>query len=158
MFRRNGVDDYLIEIGGEICAGGVNPSGNDWHIMIVTPGGLENGTGDVFVDLTDCGMATSGNYRNYRDTPDGRIGHTIDPVTCRPVITDVFSATVIAPSAVLADALATACMVLTPGDAMQMIESVEGTEVLLIENVDQSDPRIRMTDGFKKYFHGNQKL
>lgn len=67
MLRRNGVEDYMVEIGGEIALGGLNPKGEKWHIMIDAP--IECDTAVVhsrmaLIEITDCGVATSGNYRN----------------------------------------------------------------------------------------------
>ncbi len=85
------------------------------------------------ISLTDCGVATSGNYRNFHDTQRyGRIGHTIDPATGMPVQTDVVSATVTAPTAALADAWATACMASTADSALSEIASAPGVECLLV--------------------------
>lgn len=158
MFRRNGVCDYMVEIGGEVCVSGHSPSNAEWKIMIVTPEQGVDGRNRILVSLTDGGMATSGNYRNFRDTDTGRIGHTINPVTCRPVVTPVFSATVIAPSTVLADALATASMVLAPDASIAMIESVSGVELLLIVEKSPGKYVLEMTDGFKNLIYGNQNL
>ncbi len=135
MMKRNGVDDYMVEIGGEICVGGHNPAREKWHIMIDTPSDSTIAPGRrglTTIGLTDCGIATSGNYRNYRDTSNGRIGHTIDPMTCRPVKSATLSATVIARDAMTADALATACMAMTAKAAMEMIEHEEGAEAMIV--------------------------
>ena len=82
--------------------------------------------------LTDCGVATSGNYRNYRDLDGRRVGHTISPLTGRPVETATLSATVIAPTAMEADALATACMAMPAADAMAMIDSLPEVGAMLV--------------------------
>ncbi|MCH5318530.1 MAG: FAD:protein FMN transferase [Paramuribaculum sp.] len=155
MFRRNGVENYMIEIGGEIAVAGHNSTGTDWNIMIVTPEQDSGSNEPLVVHITDCGMATSGNYRNFRDTESGRIGHTIDPSTCRPVDNKVFSATVIAKNTIFADAIATACMVLPPHKALEMAEKAEDVELLLIANVNGEKYEYLMTDGFKRYINGN---
>lgn len=113
MLRRNGVKDWLVEIGGEISLGGVSPDGGKWRVAVDKPDfGTPQPGRDPFtvVELTDCGMATSGNYRNRQSAGAGSFGHTISPLTGRPVETDVLSATVTAPTAMEADAVATACM------------------------------------------------
>lgn len=138
MFRRNGVTDYMIEIGGEIAMSGVNDRGKPWRIQIDSP--IMNDTAIVHERLAviapgDCGIATSGNYRNFRRDENGNpsFGHTISPVTGRPVSSMVASATVIAPGCMLADALATACMAMNPDSALAMIERIDGASVLLIK-------------------------
>lgn len=133
MMCRNGIFDYMIEIGGEIALRGVNARGEKWHIQIDTPdSGREGHDRLSVIEVTDCCIATSGNYRNYRDTGSGRIGHTISPVTGRPVISEVLSATVIAPTTMMADALATALMAMPPADGIAMIEHLPSAEALLI--------------------------
>lgn len=113
MLQRNGATGVMVEIGGEIALVGKNPQGEEWRIQIDTP---EVET-DVpqherleVVQVTDCGIATSGNYRNYHQSSQGRVGHTISPLTGRPVMGEVLSVTVIAPTCADADAYATAAM------------------------------------------------
>jgi len=135
MLRRNGCENYMVEIGGEIAVAGVSARGHVWRIMVDAP--IDCDTAVVHermavVEVSDCGVATSGNYRNYRETPDGRTWHTISPRSGRPAVTDLLSATVIAPDCMLADAYATACMARTVDSAMVMIESVPGVEALLV--------------------------
>ncbi len=77
-------------------------------------------------------VATSGNYRNYRVLADGsRAGHIISPATGRPLDSPVLSATVVAPSCMLADALATAAMAMQPDSALAMAAALEGVDMLL---------------------------
>lgn len=133
--RRGGATDYMVEIGGEIALAGTNPRGEPWHIMIDAP--VESRDSVVHselttVVLTDCGVATSGNYRNYRDLDGRRVGHTISPLTGHPVETATLSATVIAPTAMEADALATACMAMPAAEAMAMIGSLRGVGAMLV--------------------------
>ncbi|MBD5333070.1 MAG: FAD:protein FMN transferase [Bacteroides sp.] len=133
--RRNGVENYLVEIGGEIAASGKSPRGKAWRIMIDAP--VENDSTIVHssmavIGITDCGVATSGNYRNYRQTVAGKVWHTISPVTGRPAPTDLLSATVIAPSCMMADALATSCMAMSAREALSMISSIPEVQALLV--------------------------
>lgn len=109
MLRRNGCTDYMVEIGGEVSVSGLNPGSGKWRIRVDSPTCDEASLG--VLDITDCAVATSGNYRNYRDiAPDSVAGHTIDPTTGYPAPTRVLSVTVIAPVCALADALATSVM------------------------------------------------
>lgn len=135
MLERNGIKDYMVEIGGEIAMSGRNPRGEKWHIMVDAP--VEGDSVPVHerlavVELTDCGVATSGNYRNYRETAAGKVWHTISPQTGRPALTDLLSATVIAPTCMTADALATSCMAMSGDSALRMIENIPGCEALLV--------------------------
>ncbi|MDE6395593.1 MAG: FAD:protein FMN transferase, partial [Duncaniella sp.] len=135
MLARNGCEDYMVEIGGEIVLAGRSPRGREWRIMVDAP--IDCDTAIVHermavVELTGVGVATSGNYRNYRETPEGRTWHTISPTDGRPAITDLLSATVVAPDCMLAAAYATACMAQHADSAMAMIESLPGVEALLV--------------------------
>ncbi len=135
MLRRNGVEDYLVEIGGEIALAGRSPRGRDWRVMVDAP--VDCDTAIVHermavIELADGGVATSGNYRNYKTTPEGRVWHTISPVTGRPAVTDILSATVIAPSCMEADAYATSCMAIGSAEALAIMDSIPGVEALVV--------------------------
>ena len=128
-----GCTDLMMEIGGEVVCRGLNPEGKKWRILIETPDKeylnevFKNEQEPTFADrliveLCDEGLATSGNYRNYHSESGQTYGHTISPVTGRPVRTDILSASVIAPSCMEADALATACMAMGSTDAMAMLD------------------------------------
>lgn len=114
MFENNNVNDYMIEIGGEIRVKGSNPSGGDWRISIDRPiftKGAPIHESQEIISVTDIGLATSGNYRNFHTTKSGETySHVISPQTGRPVDSDVISATVITSTAMEADGLATAFM------------------------------------------------
>lgn len=150
MLRRNGCEDYMVEIGGEIALSGRNSRGGEWRIMVDKP--VENDTAVVHerltvIEVTDCGIATSGNYRNYKRQGVRKVWHTIDPRTCRPAEQRLLSATVIAPQTITADALATACMVMAPDSAIEMIMGLEGVEAILVlpdGSVTATDSRIQL--------------
>lgn len=113
MFKRNGIKNFMIEIGGEVVLSGNNPSGKKWNISIDKPvfsSTTEIHDSQMVIAVTDCGMATSGNYRNYKEVDGKRIAHTLDRFTGRPVMNDLLSVTIIAPTCMEADAYATACM------------------------------------------------
>ena len=124
MLRRQGCNNYLVDIGGEVVAHGVNAKGEPWHIGITKPNLNNEGAQEELQQIlavTDVCMATSGNYRNYYYNGDVRRSHTIDPRTGYPVQHSVLSATIVASTCMRADALATACMVLGADDALDMI-------------------------------------
>ncbi len=133
--RRNAIDDYMVEIGGEIALAGRNPRGDLWHIQIDAPV-VDHGASHtrlLTIATTDCGVATSGNYRNFRtDSLGNRIGHTVDPVTGLPFQSDVVAATVVAADCATADALATACMASTAAEAERTVGAVAGASALLV--------------------------
>ena len=106
--------DYMAEVGGEIRTRGVNHRGEPWRIGIINPNEKGQPVSGV-VPLHDTAMATSGDYRNIRFDADGKpYSHTIDPRTGRPAAHGLASATIIHPSAMMADAYATVLMVLGP--------------------------------------------
>lgn len=151
MLERNGVSDYMVEIGGEIALKGINERGDAWRIMIDAP--IENDTAVVHERMAviapgNVGIATSGNYRNYRETAGGRVGHTISAVNGRPVKTTTLSVTVVAPTCMMADALATACMAMSADEARKMIEGIAGAGAMIVEGGDEGKYVITTTSGF----------
>lgn len=152
MLRRNGCEDFMVEIGGEIALSGCNPHGEQWRIMIEAP--VDNDTTVVHermavIERGAGGIATSGNYRNFKQTSSGRIWHTISPRSGRPAHTDLLSATVVAPDAMLADAFATACMAMSADSARAMLSKVDGVEALFVTlNPTDSTYVVSTTPGF----------
>ena len=124
-----GIEDYLVNIGGEIRCKGENPKGDKWTIGVETPydGNMEMDSYVKALQLSDCGLATSGNYRRFYETEDGRkVAHTIDPRTGYSVVSELLSATVVAPTCAEADAAATMFMALgSKGDALELAKRCE---------------------------------
>lgn len=137
MLRRNGVKDAMVEIGGEVAVGGQSPRGDSWRLQIDTPvfsaDSIVHQALEI-IEVRDCGVATSGNYRNYHQSSAGRVGHTIDPRSGRPVKSPFLSVTVIASGCGEADAYATALMA-TPSRAVaeDIISRGNGLRVMLVE-------------------------
>lgn len=109
-----GIEDYLVDIGGEVRCRGLNPKGVAWRVGVETPFD-GNDTPGAFIQqvisLSNSSMATSGNYRRYYLDDEGRkVAHTIDPRTGRSAVTDLLSATVVAPTCAEADAYGTMFM------------------------------------------------
>ena len=114
-FECLGIENYMVEIGGEVRVRGVNPQGNLWRIGINKPQDDLSGTSteiEEILQLTQLSMATSGNYRNFYEKDGKKYAHTIDPRTGRPVQHSILSSTVLAQDCATADAFATAFMVL----------------------------------------------
>ena len=123
--KNMGIEDFMVEIGGEVRVSGRNPHGESWAIQIDAPSLDTTGshTRLAIVRLTDAAVATSGNYRNFHTDDKGNlVGHTISPVTGRPVQTEILSASVFAEETVTADALATASMVMGMDAATETIK------------------------------------
>jgi thiamine biosynthesis lipoprotein len=127
---RQGLTDHMVEVGGEVRARGVNASGQPWRIGIERPtvGGRSLHTA---VALADMSLATSGDYRNFFERDGVRYSHTIDPRTGRPVSHGLASVSVIHPTCMTADALATALEVLGPVDGFELAEA-EGVAALFL--------------------------
>ena len=106
-----GISSYLVEIGGEIRANGVKVNGDLWRIAIEKPSTKERSIQQGIL-LKDTGVATSGDYRNYVERDGKRYSHTIDPSTGKPITHQLASITILNDSAMMADGLATAVMVL----------------------------------------------
>ncbi|MEM6615843.1 MAG: FAD:protein FMN transferase [Pseudomonadota bacterium] len=109
--RRFGVDNFLVEIGGDLFASGLNANGERWRIGIERPDAGSR-TVEQVAEVSDLGMATSGDYRNYFEKDGRRYSHIIDAVTGRPITHETASVTVLANSAMEADAWATALLAL----------------------------------------------
>lgn len=109
------VENYMIEIGGEIRAHGINEQQERWTIGIVRPqdnNHSQDNTLQNILRLSDIALATSGNYRNFYYKNGKKYAHTIDPHTGYPVQHSILSATVLAPTCAEADAYATSFMVM----------------------------------------------
>ena len=112
MLERNGVQSYMVEIGGEVRLRGCNPHGKDWSVGISKPEEGGNGGMEQVIHTTNMSMATSGNYRNFYVKDGKKYAHTIDPRTGYPVQHSILSSTVLAEDCATADAYATSFMVL----------------------------------------------
>ncbi len=115
LFIRNGVKDFMVEIGGEVRTAGTNRSRQAWRIGINEPIDVSstiNQNIQNVIELSDMSIATSGNYRNFYIKDGKKYAHTIDPKTGFPIQHTLLSSTVIAKDCMTADAYATAFMVL----------------------------------------------
>ena len=119
--RGLGITRYLVEVGGDLTAAGENPEGHLWAIGIEKP---EAGRQEIeeVISISDTGMATSGDYRNFFEQDGVRYSHIIDPTTGRPITHRTASVTVLADSAMLADGLATALLAIGAGEGLDLAE------------------------------------
>jgi thiamine biosynthesis lipoprotein len=145
--------NYLIEIGGEVAAKGVNQTGRAWWVGVDQPN-FNQLPGAFLYDtlvINNKAVATSGDYRNFFEYEGNYYSHTIDPVTGRPVTHNLASVTIIADNCMLADGLATAVMVLGPDKGLNMLKQFPGVEALLILREAENRFYPRQTPGFAKY-------
>jgi FAD:protein FMN transferase len=109
-----GINRYMVEIGGEVRAKGTNLQGESWRIGMERPASEGQESFQCVLGLQDQSVATSGDYRNYREVDGVRYSHHIDPVTGRPITNTLASVSVLHPQCAYADAYATALTVLGP--------------------------------------------
>jgi len=148
-----GYENLFVEIGGEIMTRGVNRYGKSWKIGIDRPtfGGAPGADLQHIVEIGDLAIATSGDYRNYREVEGKRISHVIDPRTGSPISHNLAAVTVITDKCMYADGLATAVMVLGAEEGLDWLEDYPSAEGLLITREKNGEYREQMTSGFEKY-------
>jgi len=117
-----GIENYMVEIGGDLVAKGENDKGETWRIGVEKP---EQGAQSIqlVVPVADRGLATSGDYKNFFEQDGVRYSHIIDAVTGRPITHRTTSVTVLAENAMLADAWATAMLALGQEKGMELAEA-----------------------------------
>jgi thiamine biosynthesis lipoprotein len=151
LLEREGVKNYMVNIGGEIAARGKNAQGNCWNIGINEPEDeatyLTNNYKEIVQLCNKSGLATSGNYRNFYIKDGKKYGHTIDPVTGYPAEQNILSATIIAPDCMTADAYATAFMAMGVEAACRMAEQIPEIEYYLIYTGDDGSQQIKYSKG-----------
>lgn len=148
-----GVENYLVEIGGELRAKGTKDNGENWIVGIDKP--IDNSGYDfrelqVKLKVFNMSVATSGNYRRFYIKDGQRYSHTIDPKTGYPVKHGLLSTTVIAPNCMTADAFATAFMVLGVEESMKIANNDSTLEAYFIYSTEKDSINIIYTDGFDK--------
>jgi len=129
------LNNYMVEIGGEIKTKGINPDNKIWHIGIEKPLDDQRSVQTVII-LNNTAMATSGDYRNYFEENGIRYSHTIDPSTGKPITHKLASVTVLHPSAMTADALATALLVLGPERGSELAHSENLASLFIVRDKD----------------------
>ena len=125
LLRSHDVQNFMVEIGGEIVTQGVSDKRLPWKIGVIKPTDDSLSVGgelQTVLNMTDIAMATSGNYRNFYYKGGRKYAHTIDPKTGYPVQHSLLSATVLARSCATADAYATSFMVLGVERAKEVLE------------------------------------
>ena len=158
FLSNRGVNNYMIEIGGEIRANGVNSSNLAWTVGIVEPTEdsiQQNQTLRATIQKSTLAMATSGNYRNFYYKDGQKFAHTIDPHTGRPVQHSLLSATVIAPTCAMADAYATAFMVMGFDKAKALLSSNPKLQAYLIYADDKGNNQTWCSPSIQKYIDAN---
>lgn len=154
FLHAKGCENYMIDIGGEIVARGINAKGRTWRLGIREPQEqsiLSEPKMRAVVNLRNMAMATSGNYLNYYIEDGKKYAHTIDPRTGYPVQYSLLSATVITGDCLTADAFATAFMVLGVDESIELSKNLPGIEVYFIYLNENGDSEVYMSEGMKQY-------
>ena len=138
--ERNGVANYMVEVGGEVRTAGHNPEGARWRIGIEAPEFLQ-GRAIKALSVSGESLATSGDYRNFFEQDGKRYSHTIDPSTARPIEHALASVTVVAADCKTADAWATAIDVLGPDRGLALAEREQLPVYLLVRAGDGFESR-----------------
>lgn len=157
-----GIHSYLVDIGGEVIARGTKPDGSPWKVGIERP--AENRYSDPVVQTTivlrDSSVVTSGNYRKYYEKDGIKYSHTIDPSTGRPVNHSLLSVSVVEKECWLADAMATAYMVMGLDSAKRFIAAHPegpGTKAVFFIYDDNGTMATYATPGFEKTIEQKQR-
>lgn len=138
------LNQYLVDIGGELRAGDYKPDGSPWRIAVEVPN-IDGGIQHV-IELANIAIATSGDYRNFREVAGQLESHLIDPLSGRSVHSRVTSLSVLNASAMRADAWATALFVMGPERAME-IANRSKTPVYMLLRSEQNGDIIDREDG-----------
>lgn len=145
-----GIERYLVEVGGEIRAVQPESSEDHWTVGIRKPRAGQAQL-QAKLALRNGAMATSGDYMNFTEVDGVRYSHIIDPETGSPVQHQLHSVTVIAATCSTADALATACLILGAEAGRRLIDEIEGVEAYFVETAKGGDSQIHRTSGFIDY-------
>lgn len=130
----NGVENFLVDVGGEILAMGNKPNGDLWKVGIEKPAEDKDAERIVqeIVELKDKSIVTSGNYRKYVERNGKRYSHSIDPNTGFPAANNMLSATIICDDTSWADCLASICMLVGMEKAQEILATQVGVKAFFI--------------------------
>ena len=155
LLEKKGIQNYMVDIGGEIVAKGKNSRNGLWRIGINKP--IDDSLSvnqeiQTILELSDAGLATSGNYRNFYYKDGKKYAHTIDPRTGYPVQHSILSSTVVAEDCMTADALATSFMVMGLEEAEKFCKANPMIDAYFIYSGENGEFKTYYTDGMKRYF------
>lgn len=137
LLSSQGIQSYLVEIGGEIRVAGSNPEGKSWRVAIEFPHSDHLRSAAAILKLTDAAIATSGDYRNYVEVGGRRYSHIINPATGRPVTHNPASVTVITADCLSADAWATAFTVIGISNGIELANSLQMAVMFIYKENDK---------------------
>lgn len=156
FLEEKGIENYMVEVGGELRVKGVNKNDTLWRVGIDKP--IENNSErelQAIISLENRSLATSGNYRKFYEKDGVKYSHTINPKTGYPVQHSLLSVTVIAPTCSLADAYATAFMVLGLEKSKQIVENNPDLEAFFIYSNEKNEMETFATKQIRKFIELN---
>lgn len=147
-----GIDNYLVDIGGEVLAVGEKPSQGPWVVGIEKPteDEMSERTLETTLELKNMAMATSGSYRKFYEEDGIRYSHTIDPKTGYPVTHTLLSVSVVASDAGTADAWATALLVMGLEKGKEFLRSKNDIEAYFIYSKEDGTLGTYFTEGLEE--------
>ena len=156
LLESKGIKNYMVDIGGELRVKGENPKMSKWRIGINKP--VEDSLSmnqelQTVLSISNIGLATSGNYRNFYYRDGKKYAHTVDPRTGYPVQHNILSATVIAPDCATADAYATAFMVMGLDSAKAICSRHPEIDAYFIITNESGKNDVYYTQGMNKYMN-----
>lgn len=160
LLEKKGVENFMVDIGGEVVVRGKNPQNELWRIGINKPvdDSLSlNQDLQTVLNISGVGIATSGNYRNFYYKDGKKYAHTIDPRTGYPVQHNILSATVIARDCMSADAYATAFMVMGLDEASRFVEARPELDAYFIYTDEDGKLNTYFTRGMERYLTPSDK-
>ena len=162
LLEKEGVKNYMVEIGGEVTMKGVNQQGDCWRVGINKP---EIGTSGVTNDVEEIvqlcqkgGVATSGDYRNFYIKDGKKYAHTINPANGYPAGQNILSATIVAEDCMTADAYATTFMVLGVEKAKLLAQSIPQIEYFIIYADNNGQQKVTYSKGMLEYLPNRKTL
>jgi len=160
LLEKKGIKNYMVDIGGEVVLKGDNPKQSAWRIGINKP--VDDSLSidqslQTILQISNIGMATSGNYRNFYYKNGKKYAHTINPISGYPIQHSLLSATVIAKDCMTADAYATSFMVMGLEKAKVFVSKHPELDVYFIYSDKQGKMQTYFTDNMKKYIVGTEQ-
>jgi len=152
LLNKKGAENYMIEIGGEVICKGNSDADKPWMIGVQKPT-LDRGSVELIakISIKDMAIATSGNYRNCYIQNGKMIAHTISPFTGYTTSHNLLSASVFAENCTLADAYATACMVIGFERSKELVNKIDGLEGFFIYTDEEGNYKTYASAGIEPY-------
>lgn len=150
FLKSQSIDDFMVEVAGEIVTAGVKPDGSKWRLAIEKPISGRS-VSQIVISISDMAIATSGDYRKYFEHEGVRISHVLDPKTLKPITHKLASVTVVEKKSAMADALATAMLVMGENKALEFAKTHNIAAYFIIKS--GTEFKTIATDDMTSYLH-----